>query len=489
MDLIKEFAFILSKKQPSDFDLFLPKGSKHRKLFEIIIENKANNNEDAARLIYGKAVVNKKFLMLKKHLIEKLSEQLLIAEYPDKRIHYKFWCENQLQIAEKLLLQNVYHNAVKIVKRVLQKAIELDFSDIVVESYKKLRKIYALKGFPKETLEFELAYKEALKIQENEETALGFLQLIQSKTKFSVAVSNRLVKDIKAYFNSIQNHLNNEQSIHYKFYTAQIQSYLHAHQQEFNAQKECLELIRKLINTHHSLKTEEHIFWLHLEFAQLHRNTSQLEASEQKLIFCLNHSSYAAYNKFVVQGLHYDLCLKKGLWMKGLGIIKEVFETEQFVFLDPIDKAGWEIRKLYLHYLTFFNKELGKDHWLKQVTINLYQNPSRYIKHDKEGYKIMYMIIRLLLFKINGSKNIENEGQNLLIYYHRNLKNLANLRTNVFFKAIARVCASNFNASIVEKEKEKLDKFMRKNTTYDTTELIPYPHLWLTLTEPDTELI
>ena len=129
----------------------LPRNSKSRKLYDSVCQRIILSDKEAAEFIYQSSHKDKKYLILKRHIINKLSELVLLVEYFDiNRLNYaniKFRCEKELIIAEKLLLQNVYHNAEKIITKIFQIAKRNSLTETLKDCACKYRFMYALKGF------------------------------------------------------------------------------------------------------------------------------------------------------------------------------------------------------------------------------------------------------------------------------------------------------------------------------------------------------
>ena len=79
-----------------------------------------------------------------------------------------------------------------------------------------------------------------------------------------------------------------------------------------------------------------------------------------------------------------------------------------------------------------------------------------------------------------NTREIDNEGNNLLMYYHRYLKELNSIRTISFFKALGKIAAVGFEKNEIAYRKEKLlAKFNEtEQEIFDVFELIPYERFW-----------
>ena len=106
MDLLSELVFIIMQRPPKHVDALLSPSSKMRQFFNLLQHGKASTDEEAAKYIYNSLPKDKRYLMLKRNLVNKLTEIVLDTEYFDRgNIHsIKFECEKELTVSMKLLL-------------------------------------------------------------------------------------------------------------------------------------------------------------------------------------------------------------------------------------------------------------------------------------------------------------------------------------------------------------------------------------------------
>ena len=226
MDLINEFAYILSKNKPDEFNSVLPANSKIRKLYHLIISGEVKNDEEASKLIYNSTKADKKYLMLKRNLVQKLSELVYLHNYEavdkDNYMNIHFQVEKELLIAEKLLLKNVYHNPTKIITKVEQTAEKYFFIDIQVSAARKFRSVYSLKGFPKETQAYDEKVKKLVKFQNYYNASRGMWEKLYSKTKYTPSRTNDIIKECQEAIQTIREWLKLYSSPFIKIYYYKI---------------------------------------------------------------------------------------------------------------------------------------------------------------------------------------------------------------------------------------------------------------------------
>ncbi len=488
MDLIKEFAFTLSKNTPSDFDTVLPVNSKVRKLYELVTKNKVKNDEEASTIIYESSKPGKKYLMLKRNLVQKLSDLVYLQSYQETddenymTIHFQV--EKELLIAEKLLLQNVYHNPTKIISKVEQTAEKYFFIDIQVMAARKFRSVYSMKGFPKETTEYDEKVKQLVKYQNYYNASRGMWEKLYSKTKYSIAKRAETREEAESNIKTIENWLKKYNSPFIKWYLYQIKILANYFQNRHDAIWLNLQSIIDLVAEFPFIDNKALQLDLNYYFARYYRDTRNLEKAAQHIEACLNLSDYRAFNKFLIQELNFDINIKQKKYEDALEIIKEVHSVPQYEFLNPSDKSAWTIREALLFFIFHVdnNKEMISQLPLfsgEKALHYFFENTKKSVK-DKYGYNINLLIIRVILFKIFEQQEIDNEGNNLLIYYHRYLKEINSKRTVAFFRHLGKSAAQAFDPDEMRERRNKFHKRLKEidSPYYDSFEMIPYEDFW-----------
>lgn len=487
MDLINEFAFILSQNKTPEFDSVLPANSKIRKLYELITSGSVKNDEEASMAIYNLTKADKKYLMLKRNLVQKLSDLVYTHSYEkideENYTNTHFQVEKELLIAEKLLLKNVYHNPTKIISKVEQTAEKYFFIDIQVSAARKFRSLYSLKGFPKETTKYDEKVKRLVKFQNYYNASRGMWEKLYSKTKYSPSRSDDIISECKESIYKIEEWLEFYNSPFIRLYYYRIAILLN---HQLNDQRQILEFIHKIdllvakypfINTK-SLKLDVSFY-----YARYYRDTKQLEKAELEIDKCLKLSDYRAFDRFLIQNLNFDIKIKRKHYQEALQILLEVHSVPQYQFLDNLDKATWTIHEAYLYIILFVNNDEESIALLplfgKPKSLHFFLERSKRWSKDKYGYNITLLIVRVMLYKINDLKDVENEGNNMLVYYHRYLKDY-NTRTSIFFYQLAKAVLQGFSKDILESRKQKLQSQLKEleSTAYDVFEMISYDFFW-----------
>lgn len=487
MDLINEFVFILSKNIPDEFETILPNKSKVRQLYDLIVSGKVVNDKEASRIIYNSQIVNKKYLMLKRHLLQKLQRLVYLQDYEaldeNNYIKLHFQLERELFIAEKMLLDNVYHNPIKIISRVEQMAEKYFFIDLQVSATKKIRTIYALKGFPKETEEYDKKIKELLKYQNYYNTSRGMWEKLYSKTKFTIAKLDYILIECEKSIKTIDSWLKLYNNPFIKLYFYYINTLLYYTDNKQNKVLEYIIMMQKLIYDYPFISNKLIQLDVYFYFARYYKDVMNLNKSLEYINKSFALCDYRAFNKFLIQSLYFDVLLKQRKYQEAGNVLIEVNSVIQYKFLNNYDKSAWIIREAYLYFI-FKILNLNEQIYLlpifsKPKSLILFLDETKKLVKNKYGYNISLLIIRAILYILNDYRDFDNEGNNMLVYYHRYLKNQKTSRTTIFFYQFAKSLSIGFlSDELIKRKHVFLSQISILDKVYDSVEIIPYELFW-----------
>ncbi len=464
MDLIREMAMVIEQDRPKSFNLLIPKGSKLKRLYTLAIQEDFQGDTHASRVIYNSDPGDKRFIMLKGNLINKLSELTLTANHSDinKRnfIKVQFQCERNLSIAKKLLFVNVYHNAERITKKVLKRAEKFYLSEIELECYYLLRKIYYLKGYPNEVEKYQklaLSKQDETKLMDQ---AYGLVQISLAHVKFVRSQSNSLQALLKTYVLEIKRFRKECDSPFLTLSFLRVKL-IRAHQaNNLNKWNKALEKLWQHLIDYPFLETEHLILEVNIAAAKYYIAIQEFQLANTVLTELLEFTSYEAFNRFEVQAELFQLYLHQKYFDKAANLLNEIHQEPRFEELDKLDRAGWMIRASYLSYLQAVNGErkLVPGFHLDELQ-RFYQDCSP-ISKDKIGFNFQFMVIRTLQLRMKGVLDSANESNNFKVYYQRYIKEEKLHRTKGFARAFIRILRSNFDAEVIA---QSLSEFTQEN--------------------------
>lgn len=489
MDLLAELVYVLSLHFPKDFDDVLPITSKMRRLFDLVSQGNIQSDEEAASIIYQSSPKDKKYLMLKRNLINRLVDLLREATPTQEVVTYedeRSYCQQKLMVSERLLQQNVYHNAERIVSKNLQRAEKYHLVDIELACALQMRSIASLKGYNSQVELWQHAVVKLQKKLNNEQQALGYVQIVKAKTKFFLSYQDAFVEEIRYYLSTMPavDGLK-DKSAFTQLYYWRLRVELHRYKPDLDLWKQAIHHLQLLFNQHAFLLTDFWVLDLYLCYIKYHKTTGAHLAVKSFIDKGLAITEYAAFNRFEFMECLFDWNLRQLEYTEAYHIISEVQSTAQFEQLDPIDKASWGIRGLFLYYITANTPNEGRPQF------PLFEQPSKIreflsvkqpVSSDKRGYNLHLVMLRFFfLLVFDPQAELSSEGNKMMVYYQRHIKLIEHTRTGVFFKSLAKAAINNMKLPyLLKREKKLFDRLevAQKEVGLDECELIPYEVLW-----------
>lgn len=487
MQLINELAYVINLGRPKDFDEYLPANSKVRQLFLQITE-KNSSDEEAAKIIYGTSHKDKKFLMLKRNLVSKLTELVLQVDSSNGQDSYfeiEMDCDHQLSIASRLLELNVFHNAEKILKKVLTRAEKYHLVRVQYQAYQLLRKIAYLIPNPSDTNK----YNELANLYRNEHnvelTAKGFHEVLLSQVKGTKSVSKKIInyalesEFIIKGFASLNPHV--------LLTLFRIRSIRLAIERKWNKLRSTLNKIDELTKKYPYIITDQIHIEILLTRVRMLSATRAYDESEKTLKKAYQKTSYSAFNIFDFKIEEFDMLVKTKSYEKAGAILLEVIESAQFNLLNPIDKASWLVREAHLFFLGHHVNSTIQTYvqtFTKNYSLQDFMKGTSALTKDKRGFNIQYLIARMLLLWTNHKRGIYDEGNNLKTYYQRYIKESKQPRTHIFFKKLSKFLKYSNNpvrrTSIVAEFENEISQHA---DYYEYCEILPYEDIFHILNE------
>lgn len=484
MDLLHELVFVVELNPSRSFSLLLPEGSKLNALYQLVKQDEFLTDESAAATLYGCSPTDKRYLMLKRNLTSKLSELILISELGDtERTSTKFHLEQRLTIAGKLLLQNVYHNAEKIGKKVRRQAQKECLTEVQLRALQLLRKVYSLKGdrkaFQKIAAEYTVIRKEAAQ----EENTLFLVQEIESVVKYSVASLPTAVAHLQATFEGpLFGGSGSQLTLYYRL---KLQIYHAWHTYNLMAMATPLASLEKLLAENPTLQTSgNRLFWM-LHQARHFMALGRFGATRELLEQANKLTSYQAFDRFEVAAEWFIYHMRRLELPQAWAIVKEVKKSPQYDRLHSIDQSLWYVRGVYVYWCALALRrrgmlsQVGTD--FRNFTLDeLYQNTAA-ISRDKGGGNLHVMLLRGL-FSVLDMANQElafDTGNTLIVYFQRYLRETPELRVALFFKSIAKLLKRSSDPQKVNRLHHKLLAGLNETPQqFDPNEWIPFREIW-----------
>gem|GEM_PF-1707145 len=484
MDLIREMVNVIEQDRPKTFNLLIPRDSKLKKLYKLVAAGGFLDDVSAAHQLYQSDPGDKRFIMLKGSLINKLSELILATNHSElNRRNYtriKFQCERQMTIARKLLYVNVYHNAERIARRVLKKARKYHLVEVELECFLTLRKVNYLKGFTGEVEKHQQAVSELIGQVRVLDVSKGLVQVVLSETKFIRSQRHELVTKCEKHMEALSAYHEQYESPFLRLYFLRI-ALVAAHQRnDFEEWGRVLELLKAHLREYAHLETEHVMLEVNVSTLKYFIATARLTQARPVLKKLLKSTSFEAFNRFEVLVEEFQLLMHQGAYREALKLLETVHEEPRFQELDKMDRAAWAIRSAYLFVISHMMGEPMKVPGFDFKKLHKFYHDCAPVSKDKTGYNLQFVVVRVILLRLKNTLEYDNEANNLKVYYQRYIKGDALPRTRAFYQCFVRLVKERFEEKAFYRERDQLIKGLTDHNDHlEYNELIRFELLTL----------
>lgn len=493
MKNLLELTKIIFKILQQDPQKILPKNknSKIYLLLNSILEGKIKEEQEAATLIYKASAQEKKYLMLKNNLKNKLYDFLLTQEeldnYSSSYFRTKKWCQKNLIIADTLIQTQFYLNAEHILQKVRLNANKYFLINEEMQAAMQLRTIYTLKGDFKNVEKYTYLINESLENLRYQIEAQSLWEILYTKTTLIIAKSEELASRGEVALkrlNECRKQYDSPVILSYYYDIKIIQAY-----NAYDAEGLLAALNQKkaLLAEHKFLTSKNTQAYLSFGFAQYFKDIKEYDKALQQVEVGLTHAKNYSRYWFKLNLLALRCHLHALDYRKAGEVMQEVYQNEYFKDLSAAEKKVWLLHEAYLYYILLTQKELAyvKDYtpnFVNQFSISSFLDNLKPLLKDKKGYNINIIFLKVL-FTNEKDIDLDNSfhlANNLSIYYHRYIKNLKEPRTKIFFKILTRTVKENFDKEATLKSIRHYRKLLNTtNTAFEEVcEFIPYDFLW-----------
>ena len=443
MEQVEELAYIVSSEKPSSLRFLVPKASKLRRLFNLAGKGEMCSNEEAARWVYQAPPGDKKFVMLKKNLVAKLTELVLLGDYKSHASHsymeLLFHGRKKLIIAEKLLLRNVYHNAEKLLKKVLNKSQAYSLVELEWEASLLLRRTYAMQG------RLSLAEKLDAHLREIEEKysqinrIKGNAELHASRIKYGVSSPVEYREQIRRQSTEALALAEKYQNPFFSRYGLELALIESWYGNDFDRCIWALGQIGELMQDHPYVADDHLLIETELYWIRWNAFTRRYQEAAIHLQKALDITAYQAFNRFDIKHMEWVMAMHQGQWRIAMEVLKEIRRVPQRAMLHETDRAAWELREgfWFLCASHWDPEQLTYEKDLQTRSLEKWEELLAPLSNDKQGYNILLLLFRLGWLRLHGEQEAyQKESYNLKVYRQRNLKSLINPRINFLLDQI-----------------------------------------------------
>jgi hypothetical protein len=487
MKIFKEMVTLVNNQRLNKIDLIEEKQSNgndnlYLQLYKGIAEGTFNTDEDAATSLYQTHPRDKKYLMLKSRLKERLINTLFFLNH--KRLQdssYQkavYQCNRNYFCAKILITHGARTSAVSLAKNTLALAEQFDLNEIVLLCSRMLRHHFGMMGLKLEYSHFNDVAKRSLRLLKAENRAESMYEYLMASVARSKAYKPELAALAKEYFNQSKELSKYQKSFHLNLLHYRIGLLYY---QVIRNHKLTLSLCNRLqifLKKHGRFRVASREGEIALLKMVCCLNLRDFNKGKDNAEDALKYYSEGSNNWFVLMENYYLLAMHAGKYKQAAEIYEKVVNHSRFQYLSAEKIEEWKIFEAYLNYVKpemLHGKEFKVLKFLNEVPI--------YSK-DKVGLfpsivisQILYMIDR------RDEELVEKHVESLRIFSSRHLSGKRAPRTTNFIRMLRQLVTCKYNPDKVRLKtlpylkKLKVSEFSNQAET-EAMEIIPYENLW-----------
>ncbi len=487
MKIFKEMVSLVTKQRLNNLELidddFLDNNNNlYQKLFKGIAEGSFNNDEEAAKALYQSSASDKKYLMLKSRLKERLVNTLFflnhkkIQDSPYQKAVYQ--CNKNYFCSKILLTHGARTSAVSLAKSTLTLAMQFDLNEIVLLCARMLRHHFAMMGLTREFDQYDQLANDSLKLVKAESKAEFMYESLLSQVARSKAYKPELANRAKDYFYQSKELSRYQQSFHLRLLHYRIGLLYYQVIRNYRFTLNLCNHLQAFLKKNHRYKLASREGEIALLKMVCCLYLKDYKNGKQNAEEALNFYAKGSNNWFVVLENYFLLAMHAAKYKQASEIFEWATSHQRFQYLSDEKSEEWKIFEAYLHYV-LPGKIKGKE-----FKILKFINEVPIYSKDKAGLYPAILIAQLLYMIDRGDEdNIEKNIESLRIFGSRYLSGRKSVRTSLFIKMLRQLVNCHYKPDRIKIKAAALYKKLiladsRKQAENETTEIIPYEDIW-----------
>lgn len=469
-------------------------GTKLRQLYEGIASGSFTNDEAAAEMLYGTDSSDKRYLMLRKNLIDRLVLTMVQYDYSKRcppRVNERSWCSRALFAASILHIFGAMESATKLAERIVRKAEQFQFTDIRIQCLQMLRNKSCLQGDMDRYEEYDRALKDVLALQQAELEAEEMCQRIEINFVRSSAEQTHLADMAESFLQRLQAIQKKHSSFELDVNVFRIRLLMLQIRHEYKAALDVCREADVYCRNHPDFGSKKR----RAEFVVAAMNCClYLRNYEQALEYgsqCSDLFVQGKYNWYAIQGLNLVLACHTVDFGRALSIFVEAVSHRGFEALPDLQREKWLIYGAYLHVAV----ERG---WLQHSSLADKRRFNKIIRavdpwqniataaRDKKGLRIAVLLLEAISLVENRDEDGILTRLKLLQRHIRKHKGDEEYeRTIEFVNMLRMLVRYRFHAVTAWKKAEThyaalltMPRSTSGNRLVEGVEIIPYDRLW-----------
>lgn len=470
---------------------FGPKTSKLQTFYDLVVEGKFKEDEDAALHLYARDKLDPGYQKLRKTLKDRLTNFLFLIDldapaYTDRQKAY-YECYREWAAAKILYGKSARTAATSLSRKVLKIARKYEFTELRLDICHNLRLYYGtIEGDVKMFQQYNEEFKELTHLWLEESLAeelyilliISFINSKSTKKDYQEMAQNyhRQLKPSLAKFDSHQLH----------FYGRLIEVAIYTSVNDYvNTLKVCKEAIAFFEHKEFNANTALNIF----RYEQLicYLQLRQFDEAIATADLCLKQLEEGTFNWFKLYELYFLVHMHRACYACAVDKLKVAMEHPVFSKLPENIQETWKIFEAYTYFLEMIGHLAHHDqegHLHKVFRMNKFLNEMQVFSKDKQGMNVPILILEILMAVVKKQHSELIDRLEAIDKYRRRYLNNPDMeRTNLFLKMMLQLPKSGFQKAPILQKTESYFKDLERipiemaNQAHEI-EIIPYEKLW-----------
>ncbi|MFN7116866.1 MAG: hypothetical protein ACK4TA_08720 [Saprospiraceae bacterium] len=491
MQEIKELIQIL-RTSNSLLDTTKPEseGGKLSALYDLIVSQTIQNDEEAAELLYGESKDNAGYKKLRGKLKNRLIDAVLNLDLGQfahtQRQKAQCQCYKDWAAVKILVSKNANVAGISLCKRLLKRAKKYDFTELVMETASLLRVYYGTLGGDIQKFDhYNDLFKQYRAIWEQENLAEELYTELVIRYVKSKASQPEIYDKARQYYNRIAAAMSAYTSYRLHLSGNLLRMIIPTSVNNYQeASQLCDEIIHFFEKKAYIATIPLQIFWYQKIVCCI--QLRQFAAGKNAIARCLNYMEEGTYNWFSIKQLNVLLAFHIKDYQQAYEDFTHLVNHPRYLSLPEHFGETTRIYGAYLYYLSAIRKiELSeKDRYFQNFRINKFINDTPIFSKDKRGMHIPILIIQILLLILERKYGaVIDKIEAVEKYCTRYLRKDDTFRSNCFIKMLLYIPLANFHRASVERKTQGLLARLQQvpielAQQAHEVEIIPYEDLW-----------
>lgn len=465
------------------------KKSLTKQLYEEILKGKVKTDKEAGELLYGENFDQNTYIRTKYRLEEKLINSLFFINlsephYSDLQKNY-YKCNKDMAAVKFLIGKSARSIGMHLAEKTIRQAIKYEFTEIVLELARILKRNYRLLTPNKEKANYYInLVNHYNKILEVEILAEDFREEISASLILSRASHSSQEKKVIEYENILRNHLKQFSSFKLKlnyYYIAILR--FRVINDHTNVIKVCEEGI-SYFEKEQNQKSSSFMTVFYMEIIISCISLKMFDLGEQYAHTAKKLAPEGSINKFNVLDSYTLLCFHTKNYLKAYEIINDALSHKKYVQLPNQYQEIWKVYNAYIQFLIENKTLVLPKEQDKKFRLGKFLNEVPEYSKDKLGINISILILQIMVLLNRKDRDAVIDRMTALTQYsYRYLIKDDTLRSNCFIKMLAKMVKVSFHKNATLRTTKRLyDRLIvtpiatKGHSQY--IEVIPYEIMW-----------